>query len=623
MRSSGSDARDRQVKVRGFAREPAAIEAALLRHTEGHRRGGDRAPVGRRAGVSLVAGPVSEDLLRHHLAAHLPAYMIPRRSSVWRDSPSRRRQAGSAALPPPARRTEGRRPPRGNRAGGAGRDLVGAARVTAVELDEISSRAAGTRCARPSSPRACATGSASTSRAGDLEAPTLGQRPSESGGARERCAGVAPLVPGRGPPRRRCRSSSSGTGPRAAPSREPALHIPLASGWSAGWIAARSSGAGRDRAAPRGAADAVSDPRRDPAPGGRAGRRPAFALRFDDLAEVALPERSEHLRTAERFARRSIRGGRPTDGLPGARSGGGPARRAGRTTRLRYGFGSAAPRAAVALGDEDHRSSWSSTTSRSTRGRWRDRDRAGGAVQASSRAGRRRCRSRRCSTRTSRSGTRVASGEAHARQLAHWKQELAVWCPGYPRRIARGGAPVAALGTPGVPGPGGLRADLEQLSRREGATPFMTLMAAFLALLHRYTGQDDLWWGRRWRVVRGSRSSRCSARSSHARPARRPLRRPDVPRAPGPGGTALAAFAHQDVPFENWRELHPSAMRRASRCSSQFVCKRPDAGARGTRAAAGPRPARHRDLEVRSAPEPGAGRRWLARRDRVQRGSVR
>src|SRR5262249_34162448 len=32
---------------------------------------------------------------------------------------------------------------------------------------------------------------------------------------------------------------------------------------------------------------------------------------------------------------------------------------------------------------------------------------------------------------------------------------------------------------------------LDQLSRREGVTLFMTLLAAFHVLLHRYTGQDD------------------------------------------------------------------------------------------------------------------------------------
>ncbi|WP_172830274.1 MupA/Atu3671 family FMN-dependent luciferase-like monooxygenase [Opitutus sp. GAS368] len=40
--------------------------------------------------------------------------------------------------------------------------------------------------------------------------------------------------------------------------------------------------------------------------------------------------------------------------------------------------------------------------------------------------------------------------------------------------------------------PAGLREPLEALSRREGATLFMTLLAAFQVLLHRHTGQTDL-----------------------------------------------------------------------------------------------------------------------------------
>jgi hypothetical protein len=40
--------------------------------------------------------------------------------------------------------------------------------------------------------------------------------------------------------------------------------------------------------------------------------------------------------------------------------------------------------------------------------------------------------------------------------------------------------------------PAGLRLRLVELSRREGVTPFMTLLAGFQALLHGYTGREDL-----------------------------------------------------------------------------------------------------------------------------------
>ena len=40
--------------------------------------------------------------------------------------------------------------------------------------------------------------------------------------------------------------------------------------------------------------------------------------------------------------------------------------------------------------------------------------------------------------------------------------------------------------------PAPLTQALKELSRREGATLFMTLLAAFQVLLHRYSGQDDI-----------------------------------------------------------------------------------------------------------------------------------
>jgi amino acid adenylation domain-containing protein len=41
----------------------------------------------------------------------------------------------------------------------------------------------------------------------------------------------------------------------------------------------------------------------------------------------------------------------------------------------------------------------------------------------------------------------------------------------------------------------GLTARLKEVGRSVGATPYMTLLAAYAALLHRYSGQDDLWIG--------------------------------------------------------------------------------------------------------------------------------
>ncbi len=77
--------------------------------------------------------------------------------------------------------------------------------------------------------------------------------------------------------------------------------------------------------------------------------------------------------------------------------------------------------------------------------------------------------------------------------LVYWTQQLAdaplLDLPGdFPRpaRLSpRGARQAIALSEP-------LSAALDALSRRENVTPFMTLLAAFQVLLHRYTGQDDI-----------------------------------------------------------------------------------------------------------------------------------
>ncbi|HEY9284478.1 MAG TPA: condensation domain-containing protein, partial [Pyrinomonadaceae bacterium] len=85
-------------------------------------------------------------------------------------------------------------------------------------------------------------------------------------------------------------------------------------------------------------------------------------------------------------------------------------------------------------------------------------------------------------------------GKALEEQLAYWRAQLADAPPllelptDHPRPAAqgfRGGARSFTLR------PETARA-LQQLSRREGATLYMTLLAAFQTLLHRYTGQTDI-----------------------------------------------------------------------------------------------------------------------------------
>ena len=86
------------------------------------------------------------------------------------------------------------------------------------------------------------------------------------------------------------------------------------------------------------------------------------------------------------------------------------------------------------------------------------------------------------------------SGEVLEQQLSYWKRQLGEESPvlelpyDRPRRTAlgsRGGRVRFEL-------PAELSRQLRDLSRREGVTLFMTLLATFQVLLYRYTGQTDL-----------------------------------------------------------------------------------------------------------------------------------
>src|SRR4029450_5669347 len=78
--------------------------------------------------------------------------------------------------------------------------------------------------------------------------------------------------------------------------------------------------------------------------------------------------------------------------------------------------------------------------------------------------------------------------------LAYWKRELAGMPPLVELPTDRPRPAVQTFRGAHLPfaAPPGATAAVQALSRSEGATPFMTLLAAFLALLHRYTGQSDL-----------------------------------------------------------------------------------------------------------------------------------
>ena len=87
-------------------------------------------------------------------------------------------------------------------------------------------------------------------------------------------------------------------------------------------------------------------------------------------------------------------------------------------------------------------------------------------------------------------------GEVLGTHLAYWRQQLA----NIPLLQISTDRPCPAISSFRgarlfLQMPQSLSAELQALSRREGVTLFMTLLAAFQTLLHRYTGQDDIMVG--------------------------------------------------------------------------------------------------------------------------------
>ncbi|HYG62776.1 MAG TPA: amino acid adenylation domain-containing protein, partial [Thermoanaerobaculia bacterium] len=153
-------------------------------------------------------------------------------------------------------------------------------------------------------------------------------------------------------------------------------------------------------------------------------------------------------------------------------------------------------------------------------------------------------------------------GEVLESQLAYWRRRLGdepavVELPADRPRPAvqsyRGADLPLAL-------PRDASAGLAVLSRREGATPFMTLLALFVALLGRMTGQRDLpvgtaISGRRQPEVEGLVGFFLNTLVIHAQLAEEATFRELVGQV---RTLALEAYAHQDVPFEKLvDELRP------------------------------------------------------------------
>ncbi|HEX9987859.1 MAG TPA: amino acid adenylation domain-containing protein [Chloroflexia bacterium] len=153
-------------------------------------------------------------------------------------------------------------------------------------------------------------------------------------------------------------------------------------------------------------------------------------------------------------------------------------------------------------------------------------------------------------------------GETLQAQLDYWKAQLAGAPPllELPTDRPRPHAQTYGGGHESIHLPTSLARQLEALGRREGATLFMVLLAAFDTLLHRYTGQSDVVVGspiagRTRQEIEGLIgffvNTLVLRTSFEGDPTfREALRRVRE--------TALGAYDHQDVPFERLvEELQP------------------------------------------------------------------
>ena len=153
-------------------------------------------------------------------------------------------------------------------------------------------------------------------------------------------------------------------------------------------------------------------------------------------------------------------------------------------------------------------------------------------------------------------------GPALEKSISYWKGQLGGTLPvldlpvDHPRSVApmsRGAAMAVTLPKP-------LTQALKALGQQEGATLFMTLLAAFQVLLNRWTGQEDIVVGS---VVAGRRKVELEKligffvntlvfrQNLHGSPSFREL----LARV---RETSLGALAHQDLPFERLvQELRP------------------------------------------------------------------
>jgi amino acid adenylation domain-containing protein len=153
-------------------------------------------------------------------------------------------------------------------------------------------------------------------------------------------------------------------------------------------------------------------------------------------------------------------------------------------------------------------------------------------------------------------------GQELEEQLSYWKQQLA----GVPTELSlpmdhpRPSTPTFEGGHKRLALSPALKHKLNELSKREGVTLFMTLLAAFKTLLYRYTSQEDIVVGspiagRSHSEVEDLIGFFVNTLALRTTLAGNPTFRELLQRV---RQTAIEAYAHQDVPFEKLvAELDP------------------------------------------------------------------